>query len=139
MLTDTASLYVIKYNMKDMAQFLRASEWNRRDLSLSIGDGSNVTLFASMNTGFTQFLNREDMTRLSTDRWKRHLWDLLRHQIIQGARTYEDLREHYDQVGPYEVTTLAEQKYTVDYDSASGELTIDGGRIVKRDIRGVDG
>lgn len=124
--------------MLDMAQFLRASEWNRRDLTLSIGDGSNVTLFASMNTGFV-FFNREDMTRLATDRWKRHLWDLLKHQILQGARTYDDLKQHYDEVGPYEVTSLAKQKYLIDYDSSIDEITIDGGRIVKRDIRGVDG
>jgi uncharacterized surface protein with fasciclin (FAS1) repeats len=139
MLTDYAGLKVPEYNVEDFAQYLRASEWNRRDLTQSIGDPTkNITLFASLRPGIVEWF-REDTTRISTDQWKPHLRDLLRHCTVQGAMTYADLKKRFDEEGQYNLTSLANQTVEVDYDVKKDLLTVAGGTIAAADIRGVDG
>jgi hypothetical protein len=142
MLTDFAGEKVPEFNVVDFAQYLRASEWNRRDLTQSVGNnapGNNITLFASLRSGIVEFF-REDTTRISTDEWKPHLRDLLRHCMVQGAMTYDDLKARYDaNGGAYNLTSLANQTIAVDYDADKQLVLVEGGTIAKSDIRGVDG
>lgn len=137
MLTDVASEFTI-YNLRDMAQFLRASEWNMRDLRLSVGNGSDVTMFASINTGWSVF-STEDTTRLSGDEWKPHQLDLLGHSIVQGRLTKEDLQARYDKEGAFNLTSLINQTILVDFDPLSDSITVDGGDLFFPNIQGVDG
>jgi hypothetical protein len=137
MLTSVAAQYT-QYNLKDTAQFFGASEWNIRDLRRSVGDGSNVTLFAAITTGWNYF-NVEDMTRLAGDEWKPHQLDLLAHMLVQGTYTNAQLLERYQAEGPYNLTTLTNQTIEVSFDTSKDAITIDGGDIIFSDLQGVDG
>lgn len=137
MLVDVAAKHTI-YNLKDTAQFFRVSEWNNRDLRQSVGDGTDITLFASINTGWG-FFNLEDVTRLASDKWKRHQWDLLRHMMVQGAHTYESLKERYDEEGPFNMTSLTNENILIGFDDTKQKVTVAGGEIFFPNIRGVDG
>jgi len=135
MLVDVASLHTM-YNARDTAQLLRGSRWNLRDLRLELGDGTDVTMFASINLGWSSF-NREDMLRISSDKWKPHLLNLLKHAVIQGIWTKGALQERYNQEGPYDLTSMAGEAIRVD--TQDGTLTVAGGKLSFSDIRGVDG
>jgi uncharacterized surface protein with fasciclin (FAS1) repeats len=139
MLTSYASEYT-NYNMKDMSQYLTASEWNLRNLSLSVGDGGPITLFAASDPGFDIF-NLEDITKLATDKWKPHQWDLLRHTMLQGEFLEEDLislwHEHNETA--YNMTMLSGQNVLFDYDVEKNKVLVDGGELWYPDIQGVDG
>ena len=137
MLVEYASLKT-SHNVYDTARFLIATEWNLRNMSMSIGDGKSVTLFSSDGTGWNEF-TQEDTTRLSTDKWKRHLWDLMKHQIVQGSYNAADLKYEYEQNGEYNLTTLNGENITIGYDATKDKLLIDGGDIYFTDIKGVDG
>jgi hypothetical protein len=137
MLTDVASEYTV-YQLLDVAQFFRASEWNLRDLRLSVGNGELLTLFASISTGWDVF-NTEDMTRLSGDEWKPHQLDLLAHCLVQGRLTKEDLQERYDNEGPFNLTSLVNQTILVDFNKATQKLTVAKGDLFFPNIQGVDG
>jgi len=136
MLTEYASEFT-SHNTKDISQFLTSSEWNRRNLSLDVGDGSPVTLFAAINTGWDS-LTGEDITRLSTDMWKPHQWDFLRHMMIQGNYSLAELRQMVsDAGGALNVTSLANQTLSLEVDGNT--LSVNGGEVFYPDIHGVDG
>ena len=137
MLVDVASLYTI-YNLKDTAQFFQASEWNRRDLRESVGDGSPITMFASISTGWN-FFNMDDVTRLAGDEWKPHQLDLLSHMLVQGLYTKEDLQAKYELEGAFNLTTLANQTIKVEFDKTNNKVTVEGGDLFFPNIQGVDG
>lgn len=138
MLVEYASEFT-SHNMKDVSQMFVSSEWNRRNLSLNVGDGSPVTLFASTNEGWFE-VNGEDVTRLSTDEWKPHQWDMLRHMMVQGNWTYQMLQDRLTaNRGPYNLTSLAGQNLTVKLNEKQTTLTIAGGEIFYPNVVGVDG
>lgn len=138
MLTEYASEFT-RNNMKDIAQYFTASEWNRRNLSMSVGDGGPITLFAPVNTGWGK-VTGFDTTRLSTDMWKPHMWDMLRHMLVQGNYTEKELRQMViDNKGPYNITTLAGQHILLDIDKERDKLLVDDGEVFYSDIHGVDG
>jgi hypothetical protein len=138
MLVEYASEFT-SFNMKDVSQLFVSSEWNRRNLALNVGDGSPVTLFASVNDGWLD-VNGEDVTRLSTDEWKPHQWDMLRHMMIQGNWTYQMLQDRLTaNKGPYNITSLAGQNLTVDLNEDQTTLTISGGELFYPNVIGVDG
>jgi hypothetical protein len=124
---------------KIVSQYFISSEWNRRNLSKSVGDGGPITLFAAVNDGWSS-VNGEDATRLSTDVWKPHQLDLLRHMMVQGNFTEQMLRDRYvTEKGAYNMTSLANQTLQVMVDPVTNNLTIAGGSILFNDIKGVDG
>ena len=128
-----------QYNTKDVAQMFISSEWNRRNLSIDVGDGGPITLFASINDGWFE-VNGEDVTRLSTDMWKPHQLDLLRHMMVQGNWSYQMLQDRLVQEGgPYNLTSLAGQNLTVKLDEEKSILSLAGGNIFYQDVVGVDG
>lgn len=138
MLTDVAGSYTT-YSVDDFAEFLQASQWNLRDLRQSVGNGTDVTMFASINSGWS-FLDRDDIVRLGSDRWAPHLLDLLRHNIVQGAYTAQNLKNLFvKEAGPFELTSLAGQPFTIGYNANSNRLTIADGEVFVEDIQGVDG
>lgn len=137
MLTSVAAGYT-QYNLKDTAQFFGASEWNIRDLRRSVGDGTNLTLFAAITTGWDYF-NVDDLTRLASDEWKPHQRDLLAHMLVQGSYTYAQLLERYLAEGPFNLTTLTNQTIEVNLDDSKDVLTIANGEIIFSDLQGVDG
>lgn len=138
MLANVAAEYTVQYNMRDTSQFLIASEWNLRNLSQSVGDGTDITLFASVNTGWGAF-DLEDVTRLASDEWNPHKLDLLRHFLVQGRHTYGDLYAKYQSQGPFNLTSLAGQPLRVGYNEAAKAVTVEDGNFVYKDILGVDG
>lgn len=137
MLTDVASVYTV-YNLKDTAQFFTASGWNLRDLRRSVGDGSPVTLFASINDGWNVF-NMDDINRLAGEEWKPHQIDLLSNMLVQGYYTYQDLQARFNKTGAYNLTTLINQTILIDFDSVKNTLSAAGGDIFFPNIQGVDG
>lgn len=141
MLAEYAAEYTI-HNMKDVSQFFTSSEWNRRNLSMNegVGDGGPVTLFAAVNTGWDA-LTGEDITRLSTDMWKPHQHDFLRHMMIQGNFTEEELRQmvEAEESGILNVTSLANQTLYLEIDEDRDKLMVNGGDVFMNDIHGVDG
>ena len=131
------------YNLRDISQFLISSEWNLRNLSLSVGDGGPITLLASADSGFNIF-NLEDTTKLSSDKWKPHQWDLLRHNILQGVYTEQDFIDlWYQNQTAYNLTTLAGQNVTFDlrHDEETNKdvVLVQGGDLWYPNIKGVDG
>jgi hypothetical protein len=140
MLVNYASEYTT-YNLKDMSQFLVASEWNLRNLSVSVGNGSKVTMFAGADGGWN-FFNLEDTTRIATDEWKHHQWDLLRHSMVQGEYLMQDLKNmwlyDYNETD-FNMTSLAKQNITIGYDKERGMVLVDKGDIWLGDVKGVDG
>jgi len=138
MLAEYASEYTV-HNTKDVAQFFISSEWNLRNLSLSVGDGGPVTLFASLNSGWDA-LTGEDITRLSTDMWKPHQWDFLRHMMVQGNWTEVELRQMVSEAGGmFNMTSLANQTLYLQVDEDRDVLMVNGGDLFYPDIHGVDG
>lgn len=137
MLVDVAAVYT-KYNLKDTAELFRASEWNLRDLRQSVGDGSALTLFASILTGWS-FFNQDDQTRLSGDEWKPHQLDLLSHMLVQGVHTKEDLLAQYNQKGAFNLTSLLNQTIEVNLNTTMNDVSVAGGEFIKSNIQGVDG
>ncbi|GKY93565.1 hypothetical protein MPSEU_000323900 [Mayamaea pseudoterrestris] len=127
-----------QHNLKDVAQMFISSEWNRRNLSLNVGDGGPITLFAAINDGWFE-VNSEDVTRLSTDMWKPHQLDLLRHMMVQGNWSYNTLQDKLSSEGPYNLTSLAGQNLTVSFDEEKDLLSIAGGSLFYQDVQGVDG
>lgn len=139
MLVNYAAVRKTIFDMKDMAQFLIASEWNMRNLSSSIGDGGPITMFAAIGSGWSM-VNLEDTVRLSTDKWKPHLLDLLSHSVVQGTVTHDDLIDQYNNNGgPFNLTTLAGQQISIDYDAARNKVVFEGGDIILENIKGIDG
>lgn len=128
------------YNLRDISQFMIASEWNLRNLSLSVGDGGLITLLAASDPGWSIF-NLEDVTKLASDKWKPHQWDLLRHNILQGEYLEDDFIRLWNENGKveYNLTTLAGQNVTFDYDESKGKVLVQGGELWYPDIKGVDG
>lgn len=127
------------YNLRDISQFLISSEWNLRNLSLSVGDGGPITLLAAADQGFSIF-NLEDTTRLASDKWKPHQWDLLRHNILQGEYTEKDFKDIWaENQTAYNLTTLAGQNVEFDYDPEEDVVLVQGGKLWKPNIKGVDG
>lgn len=138
MLTDYASQYS-SINTKDAAQLFWGTEWNLRNLSSAVGDGGPLTLFASINTGFS-FFTLEDTTRISTDKWRRHLWDLASHFLTQGVYTKERLIDiTKTNGGPWQLTMLTGENITIDYDEARNMVLVEGGDLFLHDIQGQDG
>lgn len=138
MLANYAAEYTM-YNMKDFAQYFVSSEWNLRNLSLSIGDGSPVTLLAADNAAFFD-VTGIDTTRLSTDMWRPHLHDFLKHMTLQGNYTMEELKKLTEEKGgAYNITTLANQTIELTIDEDRDKLMILGGDVRRSDIQGVDG
>ena len=129
-----------KYNMRDISQFMIASEWNLRNLSRSVGDGGPITLLAAADVGFNIF-NLEDTTRLASDKWKPHQWDLLRHNILQGEYTEQDFIDlWYDNNKmDYNLTTLSGQNVTFGYNEVTKKVQVEGGDLWYPNIKGVDG
>lgn len=140
MLTNYAAEYT-RFSMYDVAQLFIGSEWNMRNLSLSVGDGSPVTMFAAVNTAFDKWFTLEDTTRLSTDKWRRHLWDLLKHFLLQGKYTKNDLKDLVlnNSGNPVNITMLTGQNVLLEYDQERNMLLLEGGDIFFGDIKGVDG
>jgi len=138
MLIEYTAEYTV-YNTKDVSQMFISSEWNRRNLSLDVGDGGPVTLFAATNERWFQ-VNGEDITRLSTDKWKPHQLDMLRHMMIQGNWTYQMLMDKLTtEGGSYNLTSLAGQNLTIELNTLNNTVSVAGGNIVYTDIVGVDG
>jgi hypothetical protein len=137
MLVDVASQYTA-YQVGDTAMFFRASEWNLRDLRTSVGNSSDLTLFASIDKGWS-FFNNEDKVRLTTDEWKRHQWDLLSHMLVHGIHTEETLRSRFEKEGPYNLTSLAHQPLMIDFDEETSQVTLEKGNLFKTDMKGYDG
>lgn len=140
MLAEYASEHTV-HDLKEVSQFFTSSEWNRRNLSLDVGDGSPVTLFAAVKTGWDS-LTGEDITRLSTDMWKRHQWDFLRHMMVQGNYTETELRVMIEKDGnenKLNLTSLANQTMYFELDEDRDKLMLNGGDIFFSDIHGVDG
>jgi len=139
MLTNYAAEYT-NYNLRDISQFLIASEWNLRNLSRSVGDGGKITLFACADTGFNIF-NLEDTTKLASDKWKPHQWDLLRHNIFQGEYKEQDLKDMWynNSQKEYNMTALSGQNVTFDYDEKRDMVLVQGGDLWFPDIKGLDG
>jgi uncharacterized surface protein with fasciclin (FAS1) repeats len=138
MLTDYAAEFS-SLNTKDAAQLFWGTEWNLRNLSLSVGDGGPLTMFASINTGFN-FFTLEDTTRLSTDKWRRHLWDLASHFLTQGKYT----RDHLINItktngGAWNLTMLTGENVTIDFDESRNMVLVDGGDLFMHDMQGQDG
>lgn len=129
-----------KYNLRDISQFLIASEWNLRNLSLSVGNGGKITLLAASDPGWDIF-NLEDVTKLASDKWKPHQWDLLRHNILQGEYLEDDFIRLWEENGKteYNLTTLAGQNVTFDYDEKRDTVLVQGGDLWWPNIKGVDG
>jgi uncharacterized surface protein with fasciclin (FAS1) repeats len=140
MLVIYASEYTT-FNLKDMSQFLTASEWNLRNLSMSVGDGGKLTMFAGADDGWN-FFNLEDVTRIATDEWKWHQWDLLRHSMVQGEYLVQDLKNmwlfDYNETD-FNMTSLANQNITIGYDKERDMVLVDHGDLWLGDIQGVDG
>ena len=138
MLANYAAEYTI-HNLRDVSQLFVGSEWNLRNLSQSVGDGGPVTLFAPINTGWN-FFTLEDTTRLATDKWKRHLWDLLKHLLVQGWHTHANLKSMLmEKGGIMNMTMLTGENVTFNYDADRNKVMVGGGDIYFSDIRGVDG
>lgn len=127
------------HNLKDISQYFVSSEWNLRNLSLSIGDGSPVTLLAADNTAFFE-VTGTDTTRLSTDMWRPHLHDFLRHMVLQGNYTDADLKALAEgNGGAVNMTTLSGQTIEISVSEESGNLQVEGGDVTYANIHGVDG
>mmetsp|Transcript_1548 Transcript_1548/g.3358 ORF Transcript_1548/g.3358 Transcript_1548/m.3358 type:complete len:740 (-) Transcript_1548:97-2316(-) len=149
MLLEYAAIYS-PFNMKDSAQFWETSEWNLRNLSMSIGDGNKITVFAALDNAFGAF-NAEDISRISTDKWKVHQWDFLKHQSVQGEYTEDDLIElWYNNSGrAYKLTMLSGEDVTFDYSEERKKIQIQGntktdgsnvyGDLWFANLKGVDG
>ena len=139
MLTNYAAEYTI-HNLRDVSQLFVGSEWNLRDLRQSVGFGTEITLFAPINTAWN-FFTLEDTTRLATDKWKRHLWDLLKHLITQGRFTHADLQGMVAANGgkPVNITMLTGEQSVLSYDAARNVVMINGGDLYFTNVKGVDG
>jgi uncharacterized surface protein with fasciclin (FAS1) repeats len=127
-----------KYNLRQTSTFFVASMWNLRNLSLSVGDGSEITMLASNDDGWKVF-NLQDMTRLASDQWNPHKLDLLRHNLIQGRLSYNDLLQKYQTEGTFNLTSLAGQPVTIGYNEDNKTITVAGGDIFYKDVQGTDG
>jgi hypothetical protein len=139
MLIDYATEYAGgRYNLRQTSDFFIASLWNLRNLSKSAGDGSEVTLFASNDDGWKVF-NLQDVTRLASDLWNPHKLDLLRHSLIQGRWSYNDLLQRYQTDGSFNVTSLAGQPISIGYNEINKTITVAGGDIFYKDVTGTDG
>jgi len=139
MMTNYAAEYT-RFNVRDMAQLLIGSGWNTRDLNFAVGNGTKVTLFAALDTAFDSFTS-DDTTRLSTDKWIRHLWDFLKHSMIQGEWTMQDLKQLVlDNDGqPVQLTMLTGENTTLAYDATRNMVTLEGGDVFFGDVKAVDG
>ena len=140
MLLEYAAWYTDRPNLDDAAQFFETSEWNLRNLSMSVGDGGPVTLLAARDEAFDIF-NAEDVSRISTDKWKKHQWDFLLHNMLQGEYTEQDFITLWEEnLGkPYKLTMLSGENVTFDYDDQRKVVMIDGGDIIKSNLKGLDG
>ncbi|KAL7577256.1 hypothetical protein ACA910_003577 [Epithemia clementina (nom. ined.)] len=140
MLLDYASRYTETPNLKDAAQFWETSEWNLRNLSMSTGNGSAITLLAARDEAFNIF-NPEDVSRISTDMWKNHQWNFLNHNMLQGIYLEADFARLWEEnLGkPYNLTALSGENVTFDYDDARKVVLIQGGDMIKSNIIGLDG
>jgi uncharacterized surface protein with fasciclin (FAS1) repeats len=126
------------HGLRDVSQLFVGSEWNLRNMSMSVGAGGPLTLFAPTNTGF-DFFTLDDTTRLATDKWKRHLWDLLKHFLVDGELTKEDLKTRVQTQGKFNMTMLTGEPVLFDYDVDRNVVLVEGGDLYFPDVLGVDG
>ena len=139
MLLEYAAVYS-PYSLNDASQFWETSEWNLRNLSMSVGDGNPVTVFAAIDNAFDVF-NAEDVARISTDKWKIHQWNFLHHNMLQGEYLEQDLVDlWYNNSGKeYNLTALSGENITFDYDEERKKVQVDGGDLWFSNLKGVDG
>jgi hypothetical protein len=127
------------FDMRATSQFLISSEWNLRDLSLSVGEEGLKTMFAPVLQAW-DVLNQDDIVRLASDKWKPHQWDMLGNIIVEGVWMEQDLKDKYkEEGGPYLLYTLINQTLAIDYDEERDVVMAGGGDIFFPDIKGIDG
>lgn len=110
-----------------------------RNLSLSVGSGEQLTLFAPVKQAWA-VLNQDDVVRLASDKWKPHQWNLLGNILVQGVWLEQDLKDRYiEEGGPYNLFSLINETVSIDYDEARDIVIVGGGDLFFADIKGVDG
>jgi uncharacterized surface protein with fasciclin (FAS1) repeats len=127
------------FDTRATSQFLISSEWNMRNLSLSVGSGDKLTMFAPVLQAW-DVLNQDDIVRLASDKWKPHQWELLGNILVEGVWLEQDLKDKYNEEGgPFTLTTLVNQTIPIDYDEERDVVMVSGGDLFFADIKGVDG
>ena len=140
MLLEYSAWLLDKPNLDDASQFFESSEWNLRNLSMSTGNGSKVTLFGARDEAYNIF-NPQDVSRISTDKWKRHQWNFLEHNMLQGEYTMETFQSLWaENLGkPYNLTAISGENITFDYDEQRQVVLVQGGDVIASDLQGIDG
>jgi hypothetical protein len=127
------------FDMRATSQFLISSEWNMRNLSLSVGSGDLMTMFAPVLQAW-DVLNQDDIVRLASDKWKPHQWNLLGNILVEGVWMEQDLKDKYkEEGGPYNLMSMVNQTVAIDYDEERDVVMVSGGDLFFADIKGVDG
>jgi hypothetical protein len=127
------------FDMRATSQFLISSEWNLRDLRLSIGSGAELTMFAPVLQAWN-VLNQDDVVRLASDKWKPHQFNLLGNIIVEGIWLEQDLKDKYKaEGGPYNLYSTINQTVPITYDEERDVIMVTGGDLFLADIKGVDG
>lgn len=127
-------------DMKQIYQLFESTPWNIRDMTKSIGTGvGSFNVFIPLQGGFGEF-NQEDLTRLSTLIWERHLWNFLQHLMFEPAMTLDELTAMVQANGGVMSQKMLSGFNVTFAIDAEGDLTIDGGRFMRpTNIRAVDG
>jgi uncharacterized surface protein with fasciclin (FAS1) repeats len=127
------------FDMRSSSQFLLSTEWNLRNMSQDVGSGDMLTFFAPVKQAWS-VLNQDDIIRLASDKWKPHLFDLMRNLMVEGVWMEQDLKDKYEEEGgAYNLTTTAGEIIPIDYDAERDIVLVRGGDLFLADIKGVDG
>ena len=123
------------------SDLLQATGWNLRDLSLSVGSGGRMTLFASLASDWGDILPPEDFARLTTDpQWKLHFLDILKSMLVQGMYDGPALvRLVTEDGGPIQLTTLNGDILEIGFDPGQNRVTVNGLELFVANLRAVDG
>jgi hypothetical protein len=127
------------FDMRETSDFLISSEWNMRNLSLSVGSGGLMTMFAPVKQAW-EVLNQDDIIRLASDKWKPHQFNLLGNLLVEGIWLEQDLKDKYfENGGPYILNSTINEEVSIDYDEVRDVVMVKGGDLFFADIKGVDG
>lgn len=129
-------------NVINAYELFTSSTWNLTDLASSLGydEEGKLTMFAPVDGALT-ILSLNERERLMQPAWSSHLEDLLKHWLIDGSYSQDELRDAVDASSDdsFELTMLSGSSVAVSVDSTNGDLFIDGGRFFQpANLRGVD-
>lgn len=128
-------------DVTDSSGYMSGTLWNPRDLAVDITwtNSSTFTWFCPIEDAY-KLMNRDDILRLATPMWIRHVRDFIGFMMISPAKTYDELyNETLTAGGEMEIEMVNMEGTNKLSINEEDKLMLNGAEFFQSDFKGVDG